>query len=560
MVMVDHLGLKVEPSKESFTFVDCSQRNSGGIVRDLEVQIGNPLVPVDFHVLEIKMNWKSSLLLGRAFLSTVGAVCNMQTNQLCLTLIDPHIHYDPIPVIKPHTSSSLIAACHCEAEYETEYSASIETHTPTSIDSQKSIDNHLEESIDSSPDDWENDYYNPTLAEERATEYQGICAEEDRNATSINITIPISIDTHHHQTNRKRASSDIAYRTTIHEPGADELHEGFTTEELLNLQERSDTYSLFAAACGKGNRFYNPFTRAKRPSIDNNASTSIDNCPKPPSIVSEKVKHNIDFLTSVEFGIFRDPEGYARAVDGHALQVSREFIADILQMANGAENLFMQQHNTPEHQQRVTDEFYDTTGEVDDRFKPKYQPHTRLSINISVPTSIDRRLKLGKRAYDRDGTRRFHWEEKDNYWVYRDDHGLARGVDGHIIHLSKDHIRNLLERASMDEYSYICLPEQARSFTHAKLVTEIYTKDEINEMLYGICGAQEKNEDDFHIKLDGVYYPLNDSISWLTTCMEEMRQDIARMQTQRAAEATTLASIDINISTSLTMTRHNQIR
>ncbi|KAF2619878.1 hypothetical protein F2Q68_00039091 [Brassica cretica] len=52
-------------------------RNSGGIVRDLEVQIGNALVPVDFHVLDIKLNWNSSLLLGRAFLSTVGAVCNL---------------------------------------------------------------------------------------------------------------------------------------------------------------------------------------------------------------------------------------------------------------------------------------------------------------------------------------------------------------------------------------------------------------------------------------------------------------------------------------------------
>ena len=103
-VIADHLGLKVEPSKESFTFVDCSQRSSGGIVRDLEVQIGNALVPVDFHVLDIKLNWKSSLLLGRAFLSTVGAVCNMQTNQLCLTLINPHVHYDPIPVMKPQTS------------------------------------------------------------------------------------------------------------------------------------------------------------------------------------------------------------------------------------------------------------------------------------------------------------------------------------------------------------------------------------------------------------------------------------------------------------------------
>ena len=66
-------------------------------------------------------------------------------------LIDPHVHYDPIPVIKPQTSSrriddpGLIAACHCEAEYEIEYSASIETHILTSNDSakHKSSNNHI---------------------------------------------------------------------------------------------------------------------------------------------------------------------------------------------------------------------------------------------------------------------------------------------------------------------------------------------------------------------------------------------------------------------------------
>ena len=53
------------------------------------------------------------------------------------------------------------------------------------------------------------------------------------------------------------------------------------------------------------------------------------------------------------------------------------------------------------------------------------------------------------------------------------------------------------------------------------------------------------------MKLDGVYYPLNDSVSWLTTCMEEMRQDIARIQTQRAAEGTAPASIDRHHPTSI---------
>ncbi|KAF3563120.1 hypothetical protein DY000_02016128 [Brassica cretica] len=212
---------------------------------------------------------------------------------------------------------------------------------------------------------------------------------------------------------------------------------------------------------------------AKRPSIDITASTSIDIRSQPSSTVREKAKLNNNYLTPVEFGIFRDPEGYARAIDA---------------------------------------------GGVDDRFKPKHRQHTRPSIEIGDQTSINRRPEFGKGAYDRDGTWRFQWEEKDEYGVYKDDHGHARDVDGHIIRVSKDDIRSLLERASMDKHNY---------------------------------KSQEKNEADFQMKLDGVYYPLNDSISWLTTCMEEMKQDIARIQAQRAAEATAQASIDRNLSTSI---------
>ncbi|KAF3523674.1 hypothetical protein F2Q69_00047045 [Brassica cretica] len=144
-VMADQLGLKIEPSSESFTFVDISERSSGGIIRDLEVQNGNALVTVDFHVLDIKLNWNSSLLLGRAFLATVGVVCDMNTNRLCLTLIDPNVHYDlvrnvrkQVNVVELGNDLAYIAACHFGAGYETEYSESIDTHTVTSIDSNES--------------------------------------------------------------------------------------------------------------------------------------------------------------------------------------------------------------------------------------------------------------------------------------------------------------------------------------------------------------------------------------------------------------------------------------
>ncbi|KAF2616398.1 hypothetical protein F2Q68_00038961 [Brassica cretica] len=148
---------------------------------------------------------------------------------------------------------------------------------------------------------------------------------------------------------------------------------------------------------------------------------------------------------------------------------------------------------------------------------------------MDVPT-VARQPEFGKRAYDLYGNRKFYWEEKDEYGVYRDDREFARDLDGHTIPVHTKDIRRLLERASRDEPAYISLPEHASSFTQTKLVPEIYPKDEINEMFYGVCGEHEKNKEAFQMKLDGVYYPLNDSISWLTTCMEEMKQDIARIQ------------------------------
>uniref|UniRef100_A0A0D2ZTT2 Retrotransposon gag domain-containing protein n=1 Tax=Brassica oleracea var. oleracea TaxID=109376 RepID=A0A0D2ZTT2_BRAOL len=488
----------------------------------LGLQIGNALVPVDFHVLDIKLNWNSSLLLGRAFLSTVGAVCNLKTIQMCLTLIDSNAHYDPIPVKKPYMSSrrindpGIIPACHYGVEYEIEYSASIETHTTTSIDSanQKSTDNPHDESED-------------TLLHHSSWK---------RNAPSIDIPGSPSIDTQPHQRNRKRASTDIAnyssidaevnrvregdysigiwtddhhhesdvVETTIYEPGADELHEGFTYEELLNMQRRDETAQHQSETVWGRIRYMHPIDRARRPSIDITPSISID----------------LAHTTSIYRRMY--PDGHARSIDGCILNVSRKDIADILQTANGADNLFVHNRNIPEYQQKDKKEFYDAAGGIDKSFKL-----------------------------------RFYWEEKDQYGVYRDDQGCARYMDGHIINVSKEEIRKLMERASRDEPSYICLPEHASSFSQIKLVPEIYTKDEINEMFYGVVGEQEKNKEVLQMKLDGVYYPLNDSTSWLTTCMEEMKQDIARIQ--HATDVARSSSIDGYQQTSIDVRQRTSI-
>ncbi|KAF2546545.1 hypothetical protein F2Q70_00022608 [Brassica cretica] len=317
---------------------------------------------------------------------------------------------------------------------------------------EKTIDVPKEESVDSSPGDWENDYYNPTLAthtrdtmhteeydedyeEERAIEHRAILDEEDRllhhsswkkKAPSIDRNVSTSIDINV-ETSRKRASTDIGYypsidtnidytregdysigswaddryhesyavETTVRDQGADELHEGFTYEELLSMQRRDETDQQQAEVSWERTRFSHPIDKANRPSIDNNLPSSIDTRPKPKSTISEKAKHDKHYLTPDEFA-----------------------------------------------------------GGVDNHFKQKNRHNTRPSINVADPTSVDRRPEFAIRAYD-----------CDEYGVYRDDQSHARDVDGHVIRLSKDDIRRLLERAWKDEHSYICLPEHASLFT-----------------------------------------------------------------------------------------------
>ncbi|KAF3540102.1 hypothetical protein F2Q69_00022413 [Brassica cretica] len=202
--------------------------------------------------------------------------------------------------------------------------------------------------------------------------------------------------------------------TAIHERGADEPHEGFTYEELLNMERRDGADQQQAKATEEGTRFSHSTDRTNRTSIDEKLPSSIDIRPKPKSTVSENPNFENQYLTPDEFGIFMDPDGYAKAIDGQALQVSKEDIADILQMANGEDNLFMQQR-TILVTQKGKKEVYDTSGGIDNRYKKKYRHPTRPSTDVNISPSIDRRPEFGRRAFDLFGTKKFYREKKDEY-------------------------------------------------------------------------------------------------------------------------------------------------
>ncbi|KAF2581020.1 hypothetical protein F2Q68_00005112 [Brassica cretica] len=161
------------------------------------------------------------------------------------------------------------------------------------------------------------------------------------------------------------------------------------------MQRRNETDQHRSKTAWGRTRYRHPIDRACHPSIDINPSTSIDLAhttsidirSKPKTTVSEKDKFNNEYLTPDEFGIFRDPDGHARAIDGRILDVSRKDIANILQTVNRAETLFVHQHNSPEYQQKDTKEFYDAAGGIDKSFKLR-STHT-LSIQAMLILDIN---------------------------------------------------------------------------------------------------------------------------------------------------------------------------
>ncbi|XP_013679666.1 uncharacterized protein LOC106384211 [Brassica napus] len=152
------LGLKMEPSKDSFTFVDSSRVNSAGMIKKVKVEIGECIILVNFHAMDIKSGKTSPLLFGRAFMATVGVVCDLKRNKMCLTNVDETIFYDPMEKKKSEELISCIdmfedpgptTDSNCEPTIPE--SASVDFRTLASVDfqSSESIDNKPSESDDS---------------------------------------------------------------------------------------------------------------------------------------------------------------------------------------------------------------------------------------------------------------------------------------------------------------------------------------------------------------------------------------------------------------------------
>ena len=77
-------------------------------------------------------------------------------------------------------------------------------------------------------------------------------------------------------------------------------------------------------------------------------------------------------------------------------------------------------------------------------------------------------------------------------------YGRPRGITGKVIPVSPTHIRDILQRASLEEPSFLCLPEHRERFTPATQADQDpYSRAEMDEKLNNVYTIQYDTMNDF---------------------------------------------------------------
>ncbi|XP_057734350.1 uncharacterized protein LOC130949720 [Arachis stenosperma] len=77
---------EAKPTRMALQLADSTLKFPHGVVEDLLVKVGEFIFPTDFVVLDMEEQANTSIILGRPFLTTAGAIIDVQKGELVLRL------------------------------------------------------------------------------------------------------------------------------------------------------------------------------------------------------------------------------------------------------------------------------------------------------------------------------------------------------------------------------------------------------------------------------------------------------------------------------------------
>ncbi|KAF2614597.1 hypothetical protein F2Q70_00012084 [Brassica cretica] len=162
--------------------------------------------------------------------------------------------------------------------------------------------------------------------------------------------------------------------------------------------------------------------------LESETGASVDTQPR--VLIDEKSGATID--RAIEALIDRDPaneiddfpEGYINSWENDYYQPS--FTIHTATPSKRKMSATMEYHGFAMEEEGVLRTSHEAKGETSIERHSSWNRIRRKSRNCLY--------EFGQRAYDHSGNERFHRETRDEYGIYRDEHGHARAVDGRIIH------------------------------------------------------------------------------------------------------------------------------
>ena len=93
--VVQRLSLgELTPTSITLQMADRSMAQPEGILKDVLVKVGKFIFPVDFVIMQMEEDTKIPLLLGRPFLTTGGALIDVQEGELTLRVGNEAMHFN----------------------------------------------------------------------------------------------------------------------------------------------------------------------------------------------------------------------------------------------------------------------------------------------------------------------------------------------------------------------------------------------------------------------------------------------------------------------------------
>ncbi|XP_057723895.1 uncharacterized protein LOC130939847 [Arachis stenosperma] len=85
---------EVKPTRMALQLADRTFKFPHGVVEDLLVKVGEFIFPADFVVLDMEEEANASIILGRPFLATAGAIIDVQKGESVLRLHEEKIVFN----------------------------------------------------------------------------------------------------------------------------------------------------------------------------------------------------------------------------------------------------------------------------------------------------------------------------------------------------------------------------------------------------------------------------------------------------------------------------------